>query len=49
MKFNFKVYNYLANSRYKYLFLINLKYAYFIIPLYLDNRYYFIFIISGID
>ena len=49
IKLNFKIYNHLANSRYKYLFLINLKYAYFIISLYSENRYYFTFTISRIN
>ena len=48
MELNFKVYNYLTNLCYECLFLVDLKYAYLIIFLYLKDRYYFIFIISGI-
>ena len=36
------------NLRYKYLFTTNLKYAYLIISLHLDNRYYFAFTILEI-
>jgi hypothetical protein len=44
-----KVYNNLFNLRYYILFTTDLKYVYLIIPLYLDNRYYFTFIISSIS
>ena len=49
MKLSLKVYNNLLNSRYKCLFVINLKYAYFIISLHAKNRYFFVFIISNIE
>ena len=49
LKLLLKVYNYLFNFYYNYLFSTNFKYAYLIIPLYINNRYYFIFIISRID
>ena len=43
-----KVYDNLSNPRYKYLFIVDLKYAYLIISLYLEDRHFFIFKISGI-
>ena len=43
-----KVYNNLSNPKYKCLFTVDLKYIYLIIPLYLEDRYFFAFIISGI-
>jgi len=43
-----KVYNNLSNPRYRNLIAVDLKYAYITIPLHLDNRYYFVFTISGI-
>ena len=49
IKLSSKVYNHLLNSNYSYLFIANLKYVYLIIPLYLDNRHYFAFTISGIE
>ena len=44
-----KIYNNLADPRYRYLFAVDLKHAYYTIPLYSNNRYYFAFTISGID
>ena len=49
LELSLRVYNYLSNPRYKYLFSTNLKYTYLIISLYLDDRYYFAFIILEID
>lgn len=43
------MYNNLLDLRYKCLFIINLKYIYYIISLYKNNYYYFTFIISKID
>ena len=43
-----RVYNYLSNPGYGCLFSADLKHAYLTIPLYLDNRHYFAFTISGI-
>ena len=48
LKLSFKVHNYLSNSRYEYLFIIDLKHTYLTIPLHPNNRYYFTFIILGI-
>lgn len=42
------MYNNLSNLRYKYLFIANLKYTYLTISLYLENYYYFTFIILDI-
>ena len=42
------MHNNLINSRYKYLFIVDFKYIYYIIILYLNDRYYFIFIILNI-
>ena len=48
LKLSFKVHDYLSNSRYEYLFTIDLKYVYLTILLYPNNRYYFTFIILGV-
>jgi len=37
IELSLKVYNNLSNPRYYYLFVVDLKYAYLTIPLYLDN------------
>lgn len=49
IKFNFKMHNHLSNSRHDYLFIANLKHAYYIVSLYLKNRYYFAFTIFDIN
>jgi hypothetical protein len=43
-----KVHDYLANPRYKWFLKFDLKDAYWVILVYLEDRYYFIFTISGI-
>ena len=48
LKLSSKIHDNLSNLRYKYLFATNLKYAYLIILLHLDNRYYFAFTILEI-
>ena len=49
IKLSSKVYNYLSNLSYRYLFKADLKYTYLIVSLYPNNRYFFIFIIFDID
>ena len=49
LKLNSKIYNYFLNFKYNCFFLTNLKYAYFIILLHFENRYYFVFIIFEIN
>jgi len=48
LELSLKVHNNLSNPRYRNLIAVDLKYAYIIIPLYLDNRYYFAFTIFEI-
>jgi len=48
IELSLKVYDNLSNPRYRYLFVVDLKHAYLTIPLYLDNRHFFLFTILGI-
>ena len=48
MKLSLKIYNNFSNSRYKFSFITNFKYVYYIIKFYFKNRYYFVFIILNI-
>jgi len=48
LELSLKVYNNLSNPRYRNLIAADLKHAYIIIPLHLDDRYYFAFTIFGI-
>ena len=49
LKLSSRVYNNLLNLKHKYLFTINLKYAYLTILLHENNEYYFVFIIVEIN
>lgn len=48
LKLNLKIHDHLSNFKYKCLFFVDLKHAYFIISLHFKNKHYFVFTISDI-